>query len=64
LEVFGEILNGALSTEQMTMLFMKIDANTDGNMSWDEFSSYMMSGALEKDDSSSVIKDKSFIINI
>ncbi|KAG4097981.1 WD40-repeat-containing domain protein [Neocallimastix lanati (nom. inval.)] len=54
LEVFGEILNGALSTEQMTMLFMKIDANTDGNMSWDEFSSYMMSGALEKDDSSSL----------
>ncbi|ORX44215.1 WD40 repeat-like protein, partial [Piromyces finnis] len=55
LEVFGEILNGALSTEQMTMLFMKIDANTDGNMSWDEFSSYMMSGALEKDDSSNMM---------
>jgi len=54
LEVFGEILNGALTTEQMTMLFMKIDANTDGNMSWDEFSSYMMSGALEKDDSSNL----------
>jgi len=45
----------------MTMLFMKIDANTDGNMSWDEFSSYMMSGALEKDDSSNV---KTFIILI
>ena len=33
----------------MTMLFMKIDANSDGTVDWDEFSTYMMTGAMETD---------------
>ena len=28
---------------------MKIDANSDGSVTWDEFSSYMMSGTVDAD---------------
>ena len=37
----------------MTLLFMKIDANSDGTVSWDEFSTFMMTGT--KDDDHEVI---------
>ena len=33
----------------MTMLFMIIDANSDGTVDWDEFTSYMMVGSMEED---------------
>jgi Ca2+-binding EF-hand superfamily protein len=46
-EVFGKVLGGNLSYDQMTMLFMKIDANSDGTIDWDEFSTYMMMGAIQ-----------------
>ncbi|KAI9094719.1 WD40-repeat-containing domain protein [Phlyctochytrium arcticum] len=46
-EVFGKVVGGNLTYDQMTMLFMKIDANSDGTVDWDEFSNYMMSGALD-----------------
>jgi hypothetical protein len=45
-EVFGKVLGGNLSYDQMTMLFMKIDANSDGTVDWDEFSTYMMTGSM------------------
>ncbi|KAJ3094874.1 nucleoside diphosphate kinase, partial [Physocladia obscura] len=45
-EVFGKVLGGGLSYDQMTMLFMKIDANSDGTVDWDEFSTYMMAGSM------------------
>ncbi|KAJ3083935.1 WD repeat-containing protein 49, partial [Rhizoclosmatium hyalinum] len=45
-EVFGKVLGGNLSYDQMTMLFMKIDANSDGTVDWDEFSTYMMAGSM------------------
>ncbi|KAJ3393876.1 hypothetical protein HDU84_000839 [Entophlyctis sp. JEL0112] len=45
-EVFGKVLGGGLSHDQMTMLFMKIDANSDGTVDWDEFSTYMMAGSM------------------
>lgn len=32
------------------MLFMKIDANSDGTVDWDEFSNYMMMGTINNDD--------------
>lgn len=32
------------------MLFMKIDANSDGTVDWDEFTGYMMVGSMEDDD--------------
>ncbi|KAJ3105689.1 WD40 repeat domain 95 [Phlyctochytrium planicorne] len=57
-EVFGKVLGGGLSYDQMTMLFMKIDANSDGTVDWDEFSTYMMTGAMETDDSGNVIDEK------
>ncbi|KAJ3056388.1 WD repeat-containing protein 49 [Rhizophlyctis rosea] len=46
-EVFGAVLGGNLSYDQLTSLFMKIDANSDGTVDWDEFSTYMMTGAME-----------------
>ncbi|KAJ3092952.1 WD40 repeat domain 95 [Quaeritorhiza haematococci] len=48
-EVFGKVMGGNLSYDQMTMLFMKIDANSDGTVDWDEFSTYMMTGTMETD---------------
>lgn len=48
-EVFIDVLGGNMSFDQMTMLFMKIDANSDGTVDWDEFSSYMMAGTFEND---------------
>ncbi|KAJ3217574.1 WD40 repeat domain 95 [Dinochytrium kinnereticum] len=57
-EVFGKVLGGGLSYDQMTMLFMKIDANSDGTVDWDEFSTYMMTGAMENDNGNSVIDEK------
>ncbi|KAI8614723.1 WD40-repeat-containing domain protein [Chytriomyces sp. MP71] len=58
-EVFGKVLGGGLSYDQMTMLFMKIDANSDGTVDWDEFSTYMMAGAMgETENFMSVIDEK------
>ncbi|KAG5456493.1 MAG: hypothetical protein BJ554DRAFT_3750 [Olpidium bornovanus] len=49
-EVFGSVLGGNLSFDQMTMLFMKIDANSDGTVDWDEFSTFIMMGSMESDE--------------
>ncbi|KAJ3193190.1 EF-hand calcium binding domain 8 [Irineochytrium annulatum] len=57
-EVFGKVLGGGLSHDQMTMLFMKIDANSDGTVDWDEFSTYMMTGSMEADDMRTVIDER------
>ncbi|GBG32362.1 WD repeat-containing protein 64 [Hondaea fermentalgiana] len=40
-EAFGEILGNNLTELQLTHLFMKIDANSDGSVDWDEFTNYM-----------------------
>lgn len=40
-EAFGEILGDNLTELQLTHLFMKIDANSDGSVDWDEFLNYM-----------------------
>ena len=42
LEAFGEVLGKNLTHEQLTHLFMKIDANSDGSVDWDEFTNYML----------------------
>ncbi|KAJ3129013.1 WD40 repeat domain 95 [Nowakowskiella sp. JEL0407] len=57
-EVFGKVLGGNLSFDQMTQLFMKIDANSDGTVDWDEFSTYMMSGTMEADNLSHVFDER------
>ena len=42
LEAFGEVLGKNLTLEQLTHLFMKIDANSDGSVDWDEFTNFML----------------------
>ncbi|KAI9207639.1 WD40-repeat-containing domain protein [Polychytrium aggregatum] len=41
-EAFGMILGQGLNEEQMSHLFMKIDANIDDSVDWDEFSTFML----------------------
>ncbi|TPX58932.1 hypothetical protein SpCBS45565_g07880 [Spizellomyces sp. 'palustris'] len=57
-EVFGKVVGGNLTYDQMTMLFMKIDANSDGTVDWDEFSTYMMTGALEGGETHSIFDER------
>lgn len=51
------LVTGILQTEDggdaraLAKLFMRIDANSDGTVSWDEFSSYML---LESQGSASI----------
>ena len=42
LDAFGGVLGKNLTHEQLTHLFMKIDANSDGSVDWDEFTNYML----------------------
>ncbi|KAI8610964.1 hypothetical protein BC830DRAFT_1143331 [Chytriomyces sp. MP71] len=39
---FGKVLGEGLNEEQMALLFMKIDANTDNAIDWEEFSTFML----------------------
>ncbi|KAI8923511.1 WD40-repeat-containing domain protein [Entophlyctis helioformis] len=39
---FATVLGQGLTDEQMSILFMKIDANTDNAIDWDDFSTYML----------------------
>ncbi|KAJ3044600.1 hypothetical protein HDV00_001526 [Rhizophlyctis rosea] len=39
---FSVVLGTGLTNEQMDVLFMKIDANTDDAIDWDEFSTFML----------------------
>ncbi|KNE54965.1 hypothetical protein AMAG_00905 [Allomyces macrogynus ATCC 38327] len=58
-EVFGKVLGGNLSFDQMTQLFMKIDANSDGTVSWDEFSTFVvMVGGLNQDYTKAIVDEK------
>ncbi|KAG9390326.1 EF-hand domain pair [Carpediemonas membranifera] len=41
-EAFQSILGEGLSDKELTQLFMKIDANSDGNVDWEEFINYMV----------------------
>ena len=36
------MLGKNLTKEQLTHLFMKIDANSDGSVDWDEFTNFML----------------------
>ncbi|KAL2911515.1 hypothetical protein HK105_209004 [Polyrhizophydium stewartii] len=57
-KVFGEVLGGNLTFEHMTQLFMKIDANSDGTVDWDEFSAYMMTVSIETDDPNDILDER------
>lgn len=58
-KVFDTVLGGNLSDDELTTLFNKIDANSDGTVSWDEFSSYMMTVSSEEASSATIIDEKS-----
>ena len=49
---FGTILNGQLDKRELIYLFMKIDANSDGHIDWDEFTNYMF---LHSQNSSDIV---------
>ena len=51
-------MGGNLSNDELTTLFNKIDANSDGTVSWDEFSSYMMTVSLEETFTLPIINEK------
>ena len=42
MEAFGEIIGKGMSEKELTRLFMKIDANSDGSVDWNEFMNYML----------------------
>ncbi|KAI9330378.1 WD40-repeat-containing domain protein [Zopfochytrium polystomum] len=39
---FGAVLGKGLTEEQMGLLFMQVDANTDNAVDWEEFSTFML----------------------
>ena len=41
-DAFGLVLGQGLTDEQMRLLFLQIDANTDNHVDWDEFSTFML----------------------
>lgn len=41
-EAFSEVLGEGLTEEQMSLMFMKIDANRDNYIDWNDFSTYMV----------------------
>ena len=47
-QVFGEVLDGELNEYELTTLFMKIDANSDGTVVFEEFSSYILASSSQK----------------
>jgi len=49
-EAYGAILGDNLSDIQLTHLFMKIDANSDGSVDWEEFTNYMFLGNEDTSD--------------
>ena len=49
-QVFGQVLQGELNDDQLTSLFMKIDANSDGTVVFEEFSSFVLASSSQKQD--------------
>lgn len=49
-EQLGPYLGNNLSKQQVTQLFMKIDADAGGTVDWDEFSNYMFLKRAENED--------------
>jgi Ca2+-binding EF-hand superfamily protein len=49
-EQLGPYLGKDLTKEEVTQLFMKIDADAGGTVDWDEFSNYMFLQRAENDE--------------
>jgi hypothetical protein len=46
IEKCGAVLGANLSRRELEYLFMKIDANSDGSVDWDEFTNFLLQGTL------------------
>ncbi len=46
-DILHSVLGEALSDEQLNLMFMRVNANSGGTLSWDDFSSYMMSRSAD-----------------
>lgn len=57
---FGEVLGKGLSDKEIIQLFMRIDANSDGSVDWEEFINYII---LETETLSHMRADHSEYIN-
>ena len=57
-DAFGSILGDNLSDQQLTHLFMKIDANSDGSVDWDEFTNYMFLDNQDTENTTAVKDDE------
>ena len=55
---FGSILGDNLSDQQLTHLFMKIDANSDGSVDWDEFTNYMFLDNQDTEDTTRIKEEE------
>ncbi|GMH77331.1 hypothetical protein TL16_g07369 [Triparma laevis f. inornata] len=42
IEEFGHIVGANLTRNELQIMFMKIDANSDGDVDWDEFTNWML----------------------
>lgn len=42
IEAFGEVIGKNMNMKQLQQLFMKIDADSNGSVDWDEFMNYML----------------------
>ena len=42
IEAFGSVLGRNMTREKLALLFMKIDANSDGSVDWDEFINFVL----------------------
>ena len=59
MDAFGGVLGKNLTGEQLVHLFMKIDANSDGSVDWEEFTNYMLlenQACADMRESNSVLK--------
>ncbi|EGF76597.1 hypothetical protein BATDEDRAFT_92606 [Batrachochytrium dendrobatidis JAM81] len=56
--VFKDVFGENISHEQMKQLFMKIDANSDETVTWDDFSAYMMTVSIETDDLRDILDER------
>ena len=41
-EAFSGVLGDDISEDDLRRMFMKIDANSDGSVDWEEFSNFML----------------------
>lgn len=55
-EQLGPYLGKDLSKQQISQLFMKIDADAGGTVDWDEFSNYMFLKKADSDESAACWK--------